>query len=215
MTMNTQQLIERLSTDVSRVTHHTLAQRIGFGLAGGCALTLVLVIAGLGIRPDLRLALHGFSFWMKLTYTLAFGVGATYVLVRQARPISGSLGGIWGLAVPVLILAGISLGELAETPFDQWRAMWLGQSWKICPWLVLMLAAPIFVGLLWSFRKLAPTRLRVAGAVAGLTAGAWAATLYGLHCPEAAALFVLSWYTLGMLFAAGIGALLGPRLLRW
>ena len=93
--------------------------------------------------------------------------------------------------------------------------MWLGRSWTSCPWLVLMLSAPIFAGLLWSFRKLAPTRLHAAGAVAGLGAGAWAATIYCLHCPEVSAIFVLTWYSLGILLAAGIGALLGPRLLRW
>ena len=34
-------------------------------------------------------------------------------------------------------------------------------------------------------------------------------------CPEASAIFVLTWYTLGIGLAAGLGALLGPRLLRW
>jgi len=91
----------------------------------------------------------------------------------------------------------------------------LGQSWKICRWLLLILAAPIFIGLLWSFRRLAPTRLRAAGAAAGVAAGAWAATLYCPHCPEVSAIFVLTWYTLGMVLAAGVGALLGPRVLRW
>ena len=32
---------------------------------------------------------------------------------------------------------------------------------------------------------------------------------------EVSAIFVLTWYSLGILLAAGIGALLGPRLLRW
>ena len=81
--------------------------------------------------------------------------------------------------------------------------------------VVFTLALPIFAGLLWSFRRLAPTRLRLTGATAGLAAGAWAATLYCLHCPESSALFVLTWYTLGMGLAAIAGALLGPRLLRW
>jgi len=57
--------------------------------------------------------------------------------------------------------------------------------------------------------------LRLTGAAAGLAAGASAATLYGLHCPEVSALFVLIWYSLGMLVAAAIGALAGPRVLRW
>jgi hypothetical protein len=115
----------------------------------------------------------------------------------------------------VLVLLGIGIAELARTSPGNWLPMWLGRSWMICPWLVLMLAAPIFVGLLWSFRKLAPTRLRAAGATAGLAAGAWAATIYCLHCPEASAIFVLTWYTLGIVLAAGSGALLGPRLMRW
>ena len=80
---------------------------------------------------------------------------------------------------------------------------------------MLLLSAPIFAGLLWSFRRLAPTRLRAAGAAAGFTAGAWAATLYCLHCPEVSAIFVLTWYTFGIGLAAGVGALLGPRLLHW
>jgi hypothetical protein len=105
--------------------------------------------------------------------------------------------------------------ELIRTPPGDWLAMWLGQSWKRCPWLVLMLAAPIFGGLLWSFRRLAPTRLRAAGATAGLAAGAFAATVYCFHCPEVSAIFVLTWYSLGILLAATIGALVGPRLLRW
>ncbi|MBL7372919.1 DUF1109 family protein, partial [Escherichia coli] len=44
---------------------------------------------------------------------------------------------------------------------------------------------------------------------------AFAATVYCIHCPEVSAIFVLTWYSLGILLAASIGALLGPRLLRW
>jgi hypothetical protein len=80
---------------------------------------------------------------------------------------------------------------------------------------VLALSLPIFVGLLWSYRRFAPTHLRAAGATAGLSAGAWAATLYCLHCPEVSAMFVLTWYSLGIGLATLLGALVGPRLLRW
>ena len=59
------------------------------------------------------------------------------------------------------------------------------------------------------------TRLRAAGGAAGLAAGAWAATIYCLHCPETSAIFVLTWYSVGIMLAAGAGAVLGPRLMRW
>jgi hypothetical protein len=213
--MNTQQLIDSLSTDVPRVTRYALAQRVGIGIASGGLMTLALVIVALGIRPDLQASMHDISFWTKCAYTITLGIGASCAVTRLGRPIPGSLRGLWPLTVPALILSAIAVGELIRIPSDEWPALWLGQSWIICPCLILTLAAPIFVGLLWTFRKLAPIRLRAAGAVTGLTAGTWAATLYCLHCRESAAVFVLTWYSLGILLAAAIGAVLGPRLLRW
>lgn len=213
--MNTEQLIQSLSEKVSPVPPRALGRRIGFGMFGGAIVTMALVASVLGVRPDLHDAMHGFSFWMKWVYTASLGIGAVVAVVRLARPTQVSLRGLWLLAIPVLLLAGIGIGELVDTPSREWLAMWLGSSWKVCPWLVLSLAMPIFIGLLWSFRRLAPTRLRAAGAAAGLAAGAWAATIYCLHCPEVSAIFVLTWYSLGIVLAAGVGALLGPRLMRW
>ena len=213
--MNTDLLIAILSDDVPRVSRHAVAKRIGAGLAIGGMIAMIAMTTILGIRPDLQVAMRGFSFWMKWTYTISLGLGAAYAVTRLARPDTQSLQALRILAVPVLLLAGICINELARTPPAKWLAMWLGKSWMACPWLVLSLAAPIFLGLLWSFRKMAPTRLRAAGAVAGLTAGAWAATIYCLHCPEVSALFVLTWSSLGIAIAAGLGALVGPRLMRW
>jgi hypothetical protein len=213
--MDTEQLIHSLGRDVPRVRRNAVGRRIALGAACGAVFTTALVVAVLGLRPDLRVALHGFSFWMKWAYTISLGLLAIIATSRLARPTGDSLRPLWPLAVPALLLTGIGIGELASTPMQQWLAMWLGHSWKVCPWLVLTLAVPIFIGLLWSFRALAPVRLRAAGATAGLAAGAWAATIYCLHCPEVSALFVLTWYSLGIILAAAMGALLGPRLLRW
>ena len=213
--MNTEQLIASLSANVPRVPRHALARRIGFGIVGGTLVAMLALVATLGVRPDLQLAMHGFAFWMKWAYTISLGLGAIYAVSRLAQPVPTSLRGLWLLSIPVLVLAGIGIGELASTPSGEWLPLWLSRSWMVCPWLVLALAVPIFIGLLWSFRMLAPTRLRAAGAVAGLAAGAWAATIYCLHCPEVSAIFVLTWYSLGILLAAGVGALFGPRFMRW
>jgi hypothetical protein len=215
MKMNTEQLIDALSRDLRPVSRHAVVKRVILGMTAGALVAMILVTVTLGIRPDLRFAMQGFPFWMKWTYTTSLGVVAVYAITRLARPTPFPMQALWLLIAPVLVLAGIGVGELARTPPTEWLAMWLGKSWTACPWLVLMLSAPIFAGLLWSFRKLAPTHLRAAGAVAGLGAGAWAATIYCLHCPEVSAIFVLTWYSLGILLAAGLGALLGPRLLRW
>jgi hypothetical protein len=215
MTGDTEQLIERLAGGVRKVPRRAVARRIAAGMIAGVLVTAMAVVAVLGVRPDLHQAMHGFSFWMKWIYAITLGGGAIYAVTRLARPEPRSLEGLWWLAAPVLVLAGIGIGELAYTPRAKWLAMWLGNSWMVCPWVVLSLAAPIFIGLLWSFRRLAPARLRAAGAVAGLAAGAWAAAIYCLHCPETSAVFVLTWYTGGILLAAGAGAIIGPRFLRW
>jgi hypothetical protein len=61
----------------------------------------------------------------------------------------------------------------------------------------------------------APTRPTLAGAGAGLLAGALAASLYIAHCPDDSPIFVAAWLTLAILIATGIGALAGCLLLRW
>lgn len=213
--MNTDDLIMHLSRDVPVVARHAARWRLLTGLGLGTIVALATVLFVLGVRPGLHVAMHGFSFWMKWTYTASLSVVALGVTARLARPDSGRLGPAWMLVVPIGLLAMVAIVELIRTPPAEWLAMWLGKSWMVCPWIVLGLAMPIFAGLLWSFRRLAPTRLRAAGAAAGLSAGAFAAMVYCVHCPEVSAIFVLTWYSLGILLAASLGALVGPRLLRW
>lgn len=213
--MNTDDLINSLSANVAPVRRNAVGRRIVLGLAAGAVVSAAYVVLRFGVRPDLGAAMHGFPFWMKWAYTISLSLAALFMTAQLARPDSQRLRGLWLIAIPALLLAGVGATELIRTPQTEWLAMWLGHSWKQCPWRVLGLAMPIFVGLLWSFRQLAPTRLRAAGAAAGLAAGAFAATVYCLHCPEVSAIFVLTWYSLGILLATSVGALIGPRLLRW
>lgn len=213
--MTTDALIRSLAADLRPVPRNAVGLRVAAGLAMGGLVTTMLIGAWLGFRPNFDLALHSQSFWMKWAYTASLSAVAIAATVQLARPEPVRVRGLWLLGLPIALLAVVGLIELARLPSDQWLAIWLGRSWKQCPWVVLRLAIPIFIGLLWAYRRLAPTRLRAAGAAAGLTAGACAATLYCLHCPETSALFVLTWYSLGIGMMTAIGALLGPRLLRW
>jgi hypothetical protein len=213
--MNTDSLIRSLSADLKPVRRNAVGLRIGMGLLAGGAVSIALIGWWLGFRTDFGAAMRGYTFWMKWIYAGSLAVCAIVATTQLARPEPVSMRWLWVLTVPVALLAAIGVVEMIQVPSSEWLAMWLGSSWDICPIIVLSLAIPIFVGLLWSYRKLAPTRLRLAGAVAGLTAGACAATFYCLHCPESSAIFVLTWYSLGIGLAAAFGALFGPKLLRW
>ncbi|HET9109031.1 MAG TPA: DUF1109 domain-containing protein [Steroidobacteraceae bacterium] len=152
---------------------------------------------------------------MKTIYTGLLTVSGALIVRRLAVP--GARLGSAPLAAMLVVAAMLALGagQIVIAPPAARLTLWLGQTWKICSPLILLLALPIYACLVVAIRRLAPTRLARTGAAAGFAAGALAATLYGLHCPEQAAAFVASWHTLGIGAATALGAVTGRRLLRW
>jgi hypothetical protein len=213
--MRTEDLIRNLSADLPPVRPDALVRRLGAAIIIGMTITLIAVLVFLGLRPDLTHAMAGGMFWMKLGYTASAGLGGLVVTARLARPEASGIAALKWLLVPVALMALIGLVDLALTPISGWKALWLGQNWKVCPFLIFALAIPIYTALIAAFRRFAPSRLTATGAVAGLAAGGLAATIYCLHCPEASPLFVLTWYTAGIALAGLAGGLIGARLLRW
>lgn len=64
-------------------------------------------------------------------------------------------------------------------------------------------------------KQLAPTRLVLAGAGAGLLAGAQALVVYSLYCAEMSMPFWGVWYMLSLMLTVALGAMLAPIWLRW
>ena len=64
-------------------------------------------------------------------------------------------------------------------------------------------------------REGAPTNLMRTGAIAGLVAGALGAAVFAFHHPGGSVPFIALWYGGSILLCALVGAILGPRLLRW
>ena len=212
--VQTDDLIATLSDQLTPVQPGLVMRRLGLGLVIGLVCTFLLLCAILKLRPDLAQALTGGAFWMKFAYTFAIAGLGLWIVERQSRPGTVARMPGWLLAVPLLVLVGIAAAQLAAPGADR-HALMMGQTARICSVLILALSLPIFAGLFWAMRQLAPTRLAVAGAGAGILAGAASATLYGFHCPETAAPFILVWYTLGIVLAACLGAIAGRWLLRW
>ena len=69
--MNTDRLIDRLASDVRPMRRSAVSRRLALGIVIGALVSAGLVIATLGARPDLMLAMRGFGFWMKWSYTLS------------------------------------------------------------------------------------------------------------------------------------------------
>ena len=212
--MKTTDLIAALAAEAPAVRMAPVTRLVGLGVVVGAALALALLVAWLGMR-DLDQAIHTTAYWMKTLYTLAFASSGLWLVRRLARP-GGAPGGAAVLAAGafavMVVLAGV---ELAQAGPEQWRALWMGHTMPLCSLRILALSTPVYLGIAVALRRLAPTRLAMTGAAAGLLAGGAGATVYGLYCDESAVTFVTAWYTVGMGLSAGLGALIGSRLLRW
>jgi hypothetical protein len=213
--MNTDDLISMLATGVAPVDQHVVGRRFGIAITAGAAMALLLLSITLHFRADLAEVAVTPLFWAKVALPLSLLLGALWMLTRLARPGMATAAGWPGISVP---FAAVWLGAayvLAGTPAGERTAAILGQTWRVCPFAIAMLSAPVFIAIFWALRGLAPTRLRLAGAVGGLLSGAVATLVYCLHCPEMGVAFWGVWYVLGMLVPTAIGALFGQRLLRW
>ena len=211
----TDDLIERLSRDLRPTPRRGVALRLGLAIAAGVVAASIGVAWLLGPRPDMAQALGSRMFWMKLAYTGAFAAVGLWGVERLARPagVAGRrLAWLWAPAIVVVLMA---VAQIARTPRTGLRHLFMGDSAVVCPWLIAATSTPLFIALIWAVRGLAPTRLRAAGALAGLTAGGFGAMIYCLHCAEAGAPFVAIWYSMGIVIPCALGALAGPRLLRW
>lgn len=213
--MKTDDLIAQMGTNLRPVSSAAPAWRIAGGLVVGAAAALagIAMVAG---TPFAAVAATGIAtFTVKLSYSVAITVIAGVLLLGIGRPGRRHNWRTAWLLLPPLLIGVAAAMEMAGATAATRRALLLGTTWQTCLASIVVMSLPIFAALLWAFRRLAPTQLRLAGGLAGLTAGAAASIVYALYCPETAASFLIIWYTLGMALAASAGAIAGPRLLRW
>jgi hypothetical protein len=215
--MKTDDLIAALAIDAAPpvTSPEQTALRFVGPILAGIAASLLIVWLWLGFQPMER-ALGSSNWWLKFGYAAVLGLIGLVLAGRAARP---GMRGARSFLTAALIVGGLmailGLIQVMEAPAHTRLTLLLGRSWTICAWLIVVVSAPIFAGAIVGMRSLAPTRPALAGAAAGLLAGGAGAAVYALHCPELAQSFVAVWYTMGIAACAGLGALLGPRLLRW
>lgn len=211
--MKTEVLIEMLARDAGPAPRAVVARRLVPVMLAGLMVSSALALLVLGPQP---LAMFQTPApWIKLAYACALAAAAAVLTARLARPMARLQTPRVAVTVVIAGMALVGVAALAATPQEQRLSAVLGQTWLMCPWLLMGFALPSLAGILWAVRGLAPTQPKRAGFACGLLAGAIGAAGYSLACPESSATFVAIWYTLGIGLTALVGRALGPRVLRW
>ena len=213
--MKTNDLIAMLATEASATPTVSPLRRCAQATAAGVAVSLVLVLTLWGLNPELNALAHTQTFWVKVVWLVLTCTFAAPVVMHLARPGVAAGRGVWGIAAALAGMALLALMQVATVDAETGMQLMLGRSWQECSASIAALSVPLLAALLWMLRDMAPTRPALAGASAGLMAGSLASLVYSLHCTETAYAFVAVWYVAGIAVMAGIGALLGSRLLRW
>ncbi len=213
--MKTEELVTLLASGAVAVEPHAAERRYALALGGGAVGAFLLLLLFLRIRPDLIEALSQPPIWIKIGFVASLLVASLFAALRLSRPGAPLNAVPLAIAAPIVVLWAIAGIALFDAGPQQRPALVFGETWKSCPLLIAMLSIPVFAGVMWAMRGMAPTRPCFAGFAAGLLAGATAALVYCLHCPEVETPFIGVWYVLGMAIPTAVGATLGERLLRW
>lgn len=211
--MRTDRLVDMLARHAGPAPLHAVERRITMAVALGATASAAGAITALGLNSGL--ADMGAALAIKLAYVVALMLSAAWLADRLSRPGTPWCRAVWNVAAVLLTMTVLAVIVWAQAADAERLSLLLGRTLAFCPWRIAALSLPALATALWALRGLAPTRLRMAGFAAGLLAGSLGALGYALHCPELSPLFVLVWYTAGILIPAGLGALLGPSLLRW
>ena len=212
--METDQLIRTLAADNAH-----RARPVGFVLAlallAAAPVSVAMLFAGLGVRPDLMTAMRNPFFDLKFVVTLGLAIPAIAMSLHLSRPEASLRGWKWLLLIPVgLLLAGIASEMMMPQRLPMMTRL-VGNNSRLCMTAIPVMSLPLLVAALTSLRHGAPPRPAVAGAIAGLLSAGLAATLYASHCTDDSPLFVATWYTIATALVTAIGALAGSRVLRF
>ena len=213
--MKTDELIDMLGTNIEPVKGGQLRNTLLFALAVGAGAALCLMLAIFGMPAEvLGGGYFGFML-LSLAFTLGLvGAGASF-LIRAARP--GKPGRRPLFVIGLLFLGVLSAGivALVVTHPAAWSGMIFGPQWAACLICVPLFAIAPFAALVWALRREAPTNLTWTGAITGLVAGALGAAIFAFHHPAGSIPFIALWFGGPIVLCALVGAIVGPRLLRW
>jgi len=213
--MKTDELIRMLGTNIDPVKGDQPRSTLLVALAVGAAVALCLMLAVFGAPDDAFAREYLGLRVLALVFTLGLVTAGASFLIRAARPGEPRRRPL--VVIGLLFFAILSAGTvtlLLSRPAT-WGGMVFGPQWAVCLICIPLFSIAPFASLIWALRKEAPTNLTWTGAVVGLVAGAMGAAAYTFHHPAGSIPFIALWYGGPIVVCALVGAILGPRLLRW
>lgn len=213
--MKTDDLINMLASGPDVAVPKVPLQKFAMVVSSGVLLSVILMLTVLGLRPNMSELAMLPAFWIKMAFVVALAVCGWLAVTQLATPGARTKQLPLLIASPILLIWLLAAASMLNATPEQRADLFWGDTWHYCSWLIAVLSLPIFIAILRVMRQMAPTRLRLAGAGAGFAAGAAATLIYSFHCPEIAAPFIGFWYVVGILIPSILGALIGPRILRW
>lgn len=210
--IDTDDLIRRLAREPRPPAGTSLEARLRFAALGGGAFAVLAVLVLVGVRADLGSLLLTAPIVLKFVGGLAVAVAAYRVAVRLARPGSSPLcslsvallGAMVALCIAALIPAAAGRSELPSFAV-----------FETCSVSIALLGILPLAFALSALRVGAATCPGLAGAAAGVLAGAIAAFAYALACPLDNPQFAVVAYMAGVAVLAIAGGIAGRAVLAW
>jgi hypothetical protein len=213
--VKTDQLIDLLSTNVEPVKSGYLSKTLVYALFIGGVAAFCVMLTTVGLRSQASDKLDSGYLILKLLFTISLVALGGTLLTKLMRPGQSGRKQSTLVVLPFLMIAGAGIIALVLGEPMAWGRMLFGMHWVTCLLCIPLFAVLPFAALVWALRRGAPTNLTQTGAIAGLVAGALGATAYAFHCPDDSVQYIAIWYGTLVAFCGVIGAILGPRLLRW
>lgn len=211
--MKTDDLITALAAD-TQIEGPIRAVLVG-RLAVALAVTGLMIWITLGFRDDLMRLLATPLFAVRFAMTAALGLIGLRLAFVIARPEGHGFARLWPIAAVTGVALGLLIWAYVVTPFEDRQTALMGKTLVTCLIAIPLLSILPVTAILVSMRNGATTAPAMAGFVAGVAGGAFAAMVFALHCIEDSPLFYVTWYGLAITGVALISSVIGAKVLRW
>jgi hypothetical protein len=213
--VNPDDLIERLSAEAGRRPRRSIPSSLITAVSAATIVTLGLSYALMAPVEWTSRQLMQPVFLLKIAFLVSLLLASLSIVRDLSSPGRKVSLQLTFALVPFLILAALSYDEVTARHPAGLQHELVHQSIVACLLHVGLLAVPAFAILVFTVKAFAPVDLSRAGLYIGVLSGCIGALGYAFHCHDELITLVAVSYTLAIVQMGLIGALLGPRLLRW